>query len=216
MIKKNRDVVIVDPGDSSPVLSLLKKEGFNLKGILITHKHADHIGGIEDLIKFYPDVKIYGPKNEFNFTYDLVSNNDLITINELGISFRVIETPGHTLDHIVFADKNHLFCGDTLFGCGCGKLFEGTFSQMHTSLKLLSKLPGSIKIFCAHEYTKKNIEFALTEEKNNKDLISRKKRLTGVDITLPSTLYDELKTNPFLRSKNLTQFKERRIRKDNF
>ncbi|MBT6250514.1 MAG: hydroxyacylglutathione hydrolase, partial [Nitrosomonadales bacterium] len=91
-----------------------------------------------------------------------------------------------------------------------------TFSQMHTSLKLLSKLPGSIKIFCAHEYTKKNIEFALTEEKNNKDLISRKKRLTGVDITLPSTLYDELKTNPFLRSKNLTQFKERRIRKDNF
>jgi len=216
MIKKNKDVVIVDPGDASPVLKLLQKEKLHLHSILITHKHQDHVGGIKDLIKVYPNVKIYGPKNNFNFIYEIVGNNDLIIITELNISFRVIETPGHTLDHIVFIDEDHLFCGDTLFGCGCGKLFEGTYSQMHSSLKLLSKLPGSIKIFCAHEYTKKNIEFALTEEKNNQDLITRKKRLIEVDITLPSTLNEELKTNPFLRSKNLKQFKERRMRKDNY
>lgn len=216
MIKKNEDAIIVDPGDASPVLKILQKEKVQLQAILITHKHLDHIGGIKDLIKAYPNVKIYGPKNNFSFIYKVVNNDDLIVIDELDISFRVIETPGHTLDHIVFADENHLFCGDTMFGCGCGKLFEGTYSQMYSSLKLLSKLPRSIKIFCAHEYTKKNIEFALMIEKNNEDLIARKKELIEVDITLPSTLNEELKTNPFLRSKNLKQFKERRMKKDNY
>ena len=216
MIKKSKDAVIVDPGDASPVLEILQKENIHLQTILITHKHPDHIGGVKNLIRAYPNVKIYGPKNNFNFICKEVGNDDLVVIDELNISFRVIATPGHTLDHIVFADEDHLFCGDTIFGCGCGRLFEGTFSQMHKSLKLLSKLPRSIKIFCAHEYTKKNIEFALMVEKDNAALIARKKRLMEVDITLPSTLNEELKTNPFLRSKNLAQFKERRIRKDNF
>ena len=216
MIKKNKDVVVVDPGDAIPVLNFLKEKNLNLKSILITHKHADHIGGIEDLLKHYPKIKIYGPKNNFNFIYTIVNNDELLKINELNIEFRVIATPGHTLDHVVFADQDHLFCGDTLFGCGCGKLFEGSYSQMHSSLKTLSKLPTSIKVYCAHEYTKKNIEFALTQDKDNQYLIDRKRNLIGKDITLPSTLGEELKTNPFLRSKDLTQFKELRQRKDNF
>ena len=216
MIKKNKDVVVVDPGDAIPVLNFLKEKNLNLKSILITHKHADHIGGIEDLLKHYPKIKIYGPKNNFNFIYTIVNNDELLKINELNIEFRVIATPGHTLDHVVFADQDHLFCGDTLFGCGCGKLFEGSYSQMHSSLKTLSKLPTSIKVYCAHEYTKKNIEFALTQDKDNQYLIDRKRNLIGKDITLPSTLGEELKTNPFLRSKDVTQFKELRQRKDNF
>ena len=216
MIKKNKDVAVVDPGDAIPVLNFLKEKNLNLKSILITHKHADHIGGIEDLLSHYPNIKIYGPKNNFNFIYTIVNNDELLKINELNIEFRVIATPGHTLDHVVFADQDHLFCGDTLFGCGCGKLFEGSYSQMHSSLKTLSKLPTSIKVYCAHEYTKKNIEFALTQDKNNQYLIDRKRNLIGKDITLPSTLGEELKTNPFLRSKDLTQFKELRQRKDNF
>ena len=216
MIKKNKDVVVVDPGDAIPVLNFLKEKNLNLKSILITHKHADHIGGIEDLLNHYPNIKIYGPKNNFNFIYTIVNNDELLKINELNIEFRVIATPGHTLDHVVFADQDHLFCGDTLFGCGCGKLFEGSYSQMHSSLKTLSKLPPSIKVYCAHEYTKKNIEFALTQDKNNQYLIDRKRNLIGKDITLPSTLGEELKTNPFLRSKDVTQFKELRQRKDNF
>ena len=155
MIKKNKDVAVVDPGDAIPVLNFLKEKNLNLKSILITHKHADHIGGIEDLLRHYPNIKIYGPKNNFNFIYTIVNNDELLKINELNIEFRVIATPGHTLDHVVFADQDHLFCGDTLFGCGCGKLFEGSYSQMHSSLKTLSKLPPSIKVYCAHEYTKK-------------------------------------------------------------
>ena len=216
MIKKNKDVAVVDPGDAIPVLNFLKEKNLNLKSILITHKHADHIGGIEDLLSHYPNIKIYGPKNNFNFIYTIVNNNELLKINELNIEFRVIAAPGHTLDHVVFADQDHLFCGDTLFGCGCGKLFEGSYSQMHSSLKTLSKLPPSIKVYCAHEYTKKNIEFALTQDKDNQYLIDRKRNLIGKDITLPSTLGEELKTNPFLRSKDVTQFKELRQRKDNF
>jgi hydroxyacylglutathione hydrolase len=216
MIKKNKDVVVVDPGDAIPVLNFLKEKNLNLKSILITHKHSDHIGGIENLLSHYPNIKIYGPKNNFNFIYTIVNNDELLKINELNIEFRVIATPGHTLDHVVFADQDHLFCGDTLFGCGCGKLFEGSYSQMHSSLKTLSKLPTSIKVYCAHEYTKKNIEFALTQDKDNQYLIDRKRNLIGKDITLPSTLGEELKTNPFLRSKDVTQFKELRQRKDNF
>lgn len=216
MIKKNKDVVVVDPGDAIPVLNFLKEKNLNLKSILITHKHSDHIGGIEDLLSHYPNIKIYGPKNNFNFIYTIVNNDELLKINELNIEFRVIATPGHTLDHVVFADQDHLFCGDTLFGCGCGKLFEGSYSQMHSSLKTLSKLPATIKVYCAHEYTKKNIEFALTQDKDNQYLIDRKRNLIGKDITLPSTLGEELKTNPFLRSKDVTQFKELRQRKDNF
>lgn len=216
MIKKNKDVAVVDPGDAIPVLNFLKEKNLNLKSILITHKHSDHIGGIEDLLSHYPNIKIYGPKNNFNFIYTVVNNDELLKIDELNIEFRVIATPGHTLDHVVFADQDHLFCGDTLFGCGCGKLFEGSYSQMHSSLKTLSKLPPSIKVYCAHEYTKKNIEFALTQDKNNQYLIDRKRNLIGKDITLPSTLGEELKTNPFLRSKDVTQFKELRQRKDNF
>ena len=216
MIKKNKDVAVVDPGDAIPVLNFLKEKNLNLKSILITHKHADHIGGIEDLLSHYPNIKIYGPKNNFNFIYTIVNNDELLKINELNIEFRVIATPGHTLDHVVFADQDHLFCGDTLFGCGCGKLFEGSYSQMHSSLKALSELPTSIKVYCAHEYTKKNIEFALTQDKDNQYLIDRKRNLIGKDITLPSTLGEELKTNPFLRSKDVTQFKELRQRKDNF
>lgn len=216
MIKKNKDVAVVDPGDAIPVLNFLKEKNLNLKSILITHKHSDHIGGIEDLLSHYPNIKIYGPKNNFNFIYTIVNNDELLKINELNIEFRVIATPGHTLDHVVFADQDHLFCGDTLFGCGCGKLFEGSYSQMHSSLKTLSKLPTSIKVYCAHEYTKKNIEFALTQDKDNQYLIDRKRNLIGKDITLPSTLGEELKTNPFLRSKDVTQFKELRQRKDNF
>ena len=203
MIKKNKDAVIVDPGDASPVLEILQKENIHRQAILITHKHADHIGGVKNLVKTYPNVKIYGPKNNFNFIFNEVANNELVVIDELNISLRVIETPGHTLDHIVFADKDHLFCGDTIFGCGCGRLFEGTFSQMHESLKILSRLPRSIKIFCAHEYTKKNLDFCLEIEFDNHYLKDKKiwvdLKMSKKEQTIPVTLKEELNTNIFLR-----------------
>ena len=109
-----------------------------------------------------------------------------------------METPWHTLDHIVYIDQDSLFSGDTLFGCGCGRLFEGSYSQMYNSLSKISMLPDTIRIYCAHEYTMKNINFALIEDKENKKLIQREERTKSMEITLPSTLKEELETNPLL------------------
>ena len=137
-------------------------------------------------------------------------------ILKLNFKFFFIETPGHTLDHIVYVDSEHLFCGDTLFACGCGRLFEGTYDEMFHSLSKISSLKPNTKVYCAHEYTKENIKFALTIDSKNEELNKRSKKLQNVEITIPSLLMDELKTNPFLRAKTSEEFKSIRKRKDEF
>tara|TARA_B110000014_G_C20094646_1_gene573600 strand:- start:122 stop:850 length:729 start_codon:yes stop_codon:yes gene_type:complete len=217
IIQEKNNAVIVDPGEAKPSLNKLKEMGLKLVGILITHKHFDHIGGVEELIKNFPKVKIYGPENnEFRFKYEIVKEGDLISIINTEIKFYVIETPGHTLDHIVYVDSNHLFCGDTLFACGCGRLFEGSYDEMFNSLSKISSLKPNTKIYCAHEYTKENIKFALTIDSNNKELNERSNKLQNIEITIPSLLKDELETNPFLRAKTSEEFKLIRKKKDEF
>ena len=217
LIEESRNGIIVDPGDATPVLKELKKRNINLVSILITHKHFDHIGGIEELINNYPTVQIYGPKNTaFEFKYTIVKEGDLVSIPETNVKFYVIETPGHTLDHIVFVDKYHLFSGDTLFACGCGKLFEGSHQDMFESLSKISSLTPNTKVYCAHEYTKENIKFALSIDADNYQLKERYKRLQNIEITIPSLLKEELETNPFLRAKTSEEFKLIRKRKDEF
>ena len=132
------------------------------------------------------------------------------------LKYKVIEIPGHTLDHVAYFDSDLIFCGDTLFGCGCGKLFEGTAGQMFNSLQKIKTLKATTKIYCGHEYTLNNIRFAMTEEINNSDLTVRYKRTLNQKITLPSTLSEELATNPFLRASNIKEFKIIRGRKDAF
>ena len=216
VLEKNNGVII-DPGDAKPVLKELEKRNINLVSILITHNHFDHVGGVEELIINYPDVQIFAPNNiKFKFRHSIVKEGDVISISETAIKFYVIETPGHTLDHIVFADKNHLFCGDTLFACGCGKLFEGTYSDMFRSLSKISSLSPNTKVYCAHEYTKENIKFALSIDTNNYKLSERSKRLKNIEITIPSMLKEELETNPFLRVKTSEEFKLIRKKKDEF
>jgi len=214
LIKHKNNAILVDPGDHKPVTEVLKKNKLTLKAILITHKHHDHVGGVKDLINIYPNIDVYGPSNDFNFEYCPVKDGDLINVANLDIKFKIMETPGHTLDHIAFIDQDTLFCGDTLFGCGCGKLFEGSYSQMYNSLSKISSLPNKIKIYCGHEYTMRNINFALLEDRNNKKLLQRRNRTKLMEITLPSTLKEELETNPFMRAKNIEDFKGIRIRKD--
>jgi len=125
VIQEKLNGIIVDPGDAKPVLKKLKEKNISLIAILITHKHYDHTGGVEELINNHPDVQIFGPKNiEFKFKYTIVKEDDVISILGTKVKFNVIETPGHTLDHIIYVDTDHLFCGDTLFACGCGRLFE--------------------------------------------------------------------------------------------
>ena len=217
IIQEKNNAVIVDPGEAKSSLVKLKEMDLELVAILITHKHFDHIDGVEELIKNFPKVKIFGPENnEFQFKYEIVKEGDLISILNTKIKFYVIETPGHTLDHLVYVDSNHLFCGDTLFACGCGRLFEGSYDEMFNSLSKISSLKPNTKIYCAHEYTKENIKFALTIDSNNKELNERSNKLQNIEITIPSLLKDELETNPFLRAKTSEEFKLIRKKKDEF
>ncbi len=175
-----------------------------MEGILITHHHYDHTNGIEEILK-YKKVEVYGPKNNVNSITKRVKQNDVF--NLVGLKFEVIETPGHTLDHIAFYcfkdGKSILFCGDTLFSGGCGRVFEGTYSQMYESLKKLSKLPEDTQIFCGHEYTSSNLQFACAVEPNNQfireyneEIIEKTK---NGEPSLPSSLKIEHMINPFIR-----------------
>jgi hydroxyacylglutathione hydrolase len=203
LIQQNSHCVVIDPGDSLPVLAYLKQQHLQLDAILITHHHQDHIGGVNHLASTY-SPQIYAPKEgQYDFLSTPVSEGSLVQLPQIGVDFKVLSVPGHTLDHIAYYGANSLFCGDTLFGAGCGRVFEGTPEQMYQSLLKLSKLPPETLIYCAHEYTLKNLEFAKTIEPNNKQLIDRiekTKSLLSQDIpSIPSTLATELETNPFLR-----------------
>ncbi len=200
------DAYVVDPGDAKPVLEALKDLGLTLEGILITHHHNDHVGGIEQLLTQYP-VPVYGPKGITQATEIMVDGD---TLDVAGTSFNVIEIPGHTLDHIAYytASEPLVFLGDTIFANGCGRLFEGSPEQMWQSLSQLASLPPKTKLYCAHEYTEANTRFALAVEPDNSDLQQRAQDISKTRAenkpTIPSTLELELATNPFMRSNQLS------------
>ncbi len=194
---------VVDPGEAGPVLEYLGREKLALAAILATHHHADHVGGIPALLESHR-VPVYGPKHEPIATLTRpVSEGDRVDIAELGVSFSVLDIPGHTRAHIAYYGAGALFCGDTLFACGCGRLFEGTAEQMFASLKKLAALPDDTKVYCGHEYTLANIGFAKNVEPGNAALAAREQRERKLrdagKPTLPSRLADEKATNPFLR-----------------
>ena len=204
LIQTNEGNTLVDPGDSKPIISTIDKLGITIDDILITHHHFDHIGGLESL---KPLIKgsVIGPKNNAIDLLDKhVSEGDII--ESIGLEFSIFEVPGHTLDHIAFyseTEKEVLFCGDTIFSGGCGRVFEGTFEQMNHSLEKLISLPSKTEIYCAHEYTLSNLQFALMAEPDNVDLKeyelnSKNKREKNIP-TIPTTLGQELQINPFLR-----------------
>ena len=202
LLETNEEVSVVDPGDAKPVLDYLHKTNKNLKDILITHHHFDHTAGVPELENLISG-SIYGPKNSYELIKEKVSEGD--TLSSLGIKFEIIEVPGHTLDHIAFYSEeyNILFCGDTLFAGGCGRVFEGTFDQMFESLNKLKQLPDNTLIYCGHEYTKSNLRFSVEVEQENNDLIMRNTEIDNLLLengsSLPSSIELEKKTNPFLR-----------------
>ena len=206
LVTTNEGSIVIDPGEADQTVNFLKENGLALEAILITHHHFDHTGGIEDMLLF-KDVEVYGPVNNISSINKQLMNGNLI--NVIGIDFQVIEIPGHTLDHIAFYSETFeepiLFCGDTLFSGGCGRVFEGTFEQMHSSILKLKSLPTNTKIYAGHEYTQSNIKFALEVEPLNQKLISRYNDVQNLICTgkptLPSTLELELEVNPFLRCK---------------
>jgi hydroxyacylglutathione hydrolase len=194
---------IVDPGEAGPVLTFLKQQGLKLMGILITHHHWDHTNGIAGL-KQHSDVPVYGAASE---TIDgktvSLHEGDRVELIDFPLSFRVMSIPGHTLGHLAYYSPGMLFCGDTLFASGCGRLFEGKPEQLYTSLQKLAALPDETKVYCAHEYTLANLHFAEKVEPGNPEIKERLKQVEALhrqhQCTLPSTLGEEKKTNPFLR-----------------
>jgi hydroxyacylglutathione hydrolase len=188
--------IVVDPGNAKAVINALHEKKLNLIAVLITHNHWDHTNGINELkTKF--NATVYGSANSHLDNIDIrLKEHDLVNINELNFKFSVLEIPGHTLDHIAFYNNEVLFCGDTLFSAGCGRLFEGTPAQMLDSLRKLKQLPSTTQVYCAHEYTQNNIKFALHIEPNNNYL---KNKIVNLP-SLPSTIKEELLINPFFRT----------------
>ena len=203
----NKQHYVVDPGDSEVVIAYLKQHQIELSGILITHHHYDHTGGVSGL-QAHADHKlhVYGPDDENiqGITHSISAQMDSIILPLLPTPIRIFHLPGHTLGHIAYLIDSHLFCGDTLFSAGCGRLFEGTPKQMLHSLNSLSKLDDDTLVYPAHEYTLANLKFALHVEPNNKALqqYQQKARLLRADElpTLPTTLALEKAINPFLRA----------------
>lgn len=198
---------VVDPGDAGPVREALAAHALSLTAILLTHHHADHIGGVASLLAEWP-VPVYGPRNDaIAFVTEALDEGDHIKVAGLDLELDVLEVPGHTRGHIAYVRRapgaDWLFCGDTLFAGGCGRLFEGTPAQMAESLAKLAALPDDTLVYCAHEYTVANLKFAQAVEPDNQGLALRlqdaaEKRGTRLP-TVPSTIGLEKGTNPFLR-----------------
>lgn len=202
-LRDETHAVVVDPGDAAPVLDYLSQEGLQLAAILNTHHHADHVGGNAALLAAHP-VPVYGPRdNRIPDVSDRVGDGESVALPHFDIRFQVVEIPGHTRSHIAFHGAGILFCGDTLFAAGCGRLFEGTPAQMYDSLNRLAALPGETRVYCGHEYTVVNIKFARAADPDNAALAEwgmRAQRLRDTHRpTLPTDIALEKKTNPFLR-----------------
>ncbi len=194
---------VVDPGDAQTVINWLDERGLSLVTILITHHHADHVGGIVDLRRKYGAIPVIGPANEaIPERTRAVAEGDSVTL--WGQHFAVWDVPGHTAGHIAYVSEREAFVGDTLFAAGCGRLFEGTPAQMAHSLSRLAALPATTKIFCAHEYTLSNLRFALSVDGENEALVARSFQAQALrealTPTVPFAIADEIATNPFLRA----------------
>jgi hydroxyacylglutathione hydrolase len=214
----------VDPGDANPVIRFLSESALKLEGILLTHWHGDHQGGVEELREYYGDLQIIGSQKMLKGPSRPVSEDDSVSV--LGATFKVLEVPGHTLDHVAFTSTSELFetpvafTGDTMFAAGCGRLFEGTADDMFRSLNKINDLPDNTLVYCAHEYTLANLQYAVHAEPKNLDTLNRFNEVSvmrhqGIS-TIPTSLAIERLTNPFLRAPNSTVLGQRRSDKDNF
>lgn len=200
------ETICIDPGEAKPVLDFLQREGLDLKAIILTHHHFDHIDGVPELLAAYPGVPVYGPEDSRipKLTH-VLHDQDPLSIDSC--QFQIISTPGHTATHISLYEPHYgwLFCGDTLFSAGCGRVFDGTIEQLHSSLQKLKNLPEDTKVYCAHEYTRSNLRFAATVEPENLAIRNHAQRLLakGSLCSLPSSIAVEKQINPFFRTDSL-------------
>ena len=220
--ESNNNACVVDPSEAKPIINFIENRQINLKYILNTHHHYDHVGGNLELKKKYNStiVGFEGDKDRIPEIDILVKDNQVW--KEDNFEAKIIHIPGHTTGHIgfYFINEKIIFTGDTLFSLGCGKIFEGTYNQMYKSLNKLKDLPQDTKIYCGHEYTLQNSRFCIQHVPSNQNLINKileiKKKINNGAPTVPSTLEDELKCNIFLRVNDVKSFSKLRDLKDNF
>jgi hydroxyacylglutathione hydrolase len=220
--EKKKTSCVIDPSESNPIIEYLEKNKIDLKFILNTHHHFDHVGGNKKLKEKYK-AQVIGFKEDKNRIPDidiLVDDQEIWKYENF--ETKIMHIPGHTLGHICFYFYNDrsVFTGDTLFSLGCGRLFEGTYAQMYESLQKIKNLPQDTRVYCGHEYTIQNSNFCITHDKNNQNLKKKieeiKKKSQNNLPTIPSTIKDELECNIFLRSDNIENFSKLRDLKDNF
>lgn len=207
VMSRGREAAVVDPGDAAPIEAFLAQQGLTLRAILATHHHGDHVGGLAALAEHWK-CPVFGPAGErIGGLTRKLAEGDRVEVPGVGVTFDVIDVPGHTAGHIAYVHRDpadpFVFCGDTLFAGGCGRLFEGTAAQMVASLSKLASLPPQTRVYCAHEYTLANLRFARAVEPDNRALAERQSRESAKrergEPTVPSTIGVELDTNPFLR-----------------
>ncbi|WP_409075269.1 hydroxyacylglutathione hydrolase [Pantoea sp. C3] len=197
--------LIVDPGEAQPVVEKVKANGWQPVAILLTHHHNDHVGGVKTLLEHFPDIEIFGPQETADKgAKTLVSEGDQVSV--LGMTFDVIATPGHTLGHISYYSAPYLFCGDTMFSSGCGRLFEGTAEQMYQSFQKLNTLPEETLVCCAHEYTLSNLTFSAAILPHDPQIMAEFQKIKDLraknGISLPTKLAHERSINLFLRTQD--------------
>ena len=220
--ESNNNACVVDPSEAKPIINFIENRQINLKYILNTHHHYDHVGGNLELKKKYNStvVGFEGDKDRIPEINILVKDNQVWKADNFEV--KIIHMPGHTTGHIgyFFINEKMIFTGDTLFSLGCGKIFEGTYNQMYRTLNKFKNLPLDTKIYCGHEYTLQNSKFCIEHDPSNQNLINKileiKKKINNGDPTLPTTLEDELKCNIFLRANDVENFSKLRDLKDNF
>jgi hydroxyacylglutathione hydrolase len=206
---------VVDPGEAPPVEAALARERVQLAAIWLTHHHHDHVGGVKDLVAAHPGIEVVAhvsDRERVPCVTKLVDEGDQVALD--GLRAKIIHNPGHTLGAISYVIEGCVFTGDTLFGAGCGRLFEGSAEMMHTSLAKLAALPPETRVYFGHEYTASNLKFAAAVEPDNDAIPDRAANMAKP--STPSTIADELATNPFVRAPDVASFAERRAHKDRF
>lgn len=215
-IVDERDLVVVDPGESKPVIDFIEEQILSLKAILLTHKHSDHTCGVEELVERYKPT-VYGPSETKNLNSNSLSDGDEIEVLNRG--FRVIKTAGHTEEHISYLVEDNLFCGDSLFLAGCGRVFTGDYEEQYRTIQKFKSLDDGVKVYAAHEYSVTNLNFA-REVKPCEDVelaMNKVSKLISKDLpSLPSNIGCERKINPFFKAKDIVEFKGFRDIRDNF
>lgn len=219
LLQKERNAIVFDPAAAQPVLDFVRKNGLNVTACLLTHNHSDHTDGVAGLVEALPNLPIFGPAETAAFTTQVVYPKQQFQL--LDLAFEVVESAGHTAGHISYFVENHyLFCGDSLFSGGCGRVFTGDYAAQFQTLQRIKQLPVNTQIFPAHEYTQNNLRFAAQIAPENRALQSYQHQVDALRSqncpTLPTTLENELQINPFLQAKTLAEFISLRKQRDNF